>query len=200
MKSLFSLLLQQLVNMDSQESENISQFTTDNSTANPGDVVDASVVEGSQSWGADVEIEMKFQAVPFLNAPSQSRITKDRSIYFSVDTTVTSQIILEAFDAAEIDIDAITGIQRKASNRSWIVTFKSGAAKEAALETPFVVIAGLKVFLGDCENRLVLVKIHEAPAELPDTAVIGRLSHYGRVLSFRRDKIAQHIENGVRTA
>ena len=212
MKSLFSLLLQQLVNMDSQESENISQFTTDNSTANPGDVVDASVVEGSQSWGADVEIEIpevlknlenkgvKFQAVPFLNAPSQSRITKDRSIYFSVDTTVTSQIILEAFDAAEIDIDAITGIQRKASNRSWIVTFKSRAAKEAALETPFVVIAGLKVFLGDCENRLVLVKIHEAPAELPDTAVIGRLSHYGRVLSFRRDKIAQHIENGVRTA
>ena len=181
MKSLFSLLLQQLVNMDSQESENISQFTTDNSTANPGD--------GSQSWGADVEIEIpevlknlenkgvKFQAVPFLNAPSQSRITKDRSIYFSVDTTVTSQIILEAFDAAEIDIDAITGIQRKASNRSWIVTFKSRAAKEAALETPFVVIAGLKVFLGDCENRLVLVKIHEAPAELPDTAVIGRLSH-----------------------
>ena len=50
MKSLFSLLLQQLVNMDSQESENISQFTTDNSTANPGD--------GSQSWGADVEIEI----------------------------------------------------------------------------------------------------------------------------------------------
>lgn len=43
--------------MDSQESENISQFTTDNSTANPGDVVDASV-EGSQSWGADVEIEI----------------------------------------------------------------------------------------------------------------------------------------------
>lgn len=58
MKSLFSLLLQQLVNMDSQESENISQFTTDNSTANPGNVVDASVVEGSQSWGADVEIEI----------------------------------------------------------------------------------------------------------------------------------------------
>ncbi|PFX13439.1 hypothetical protein AWC38_SpisGene22472, partial [Stylophora pistillata] len=48
----------QLVNMDSQESENISQFTTDNSTANPGDVVDASVVEGSQSWDADVEIEI----------------------------------------------------------------------------------------------------------------------------------------------
>ena len=28
----------------------------------------------------------------------------------------------------------------------------------------------------------------------------GRLSHYGRVLSFRRDKIAQFINNSVRTA
>ena len=61
-------------------------------------------------------------------------------------------------------------------------------------------IAGLKVFLGDCENRLVLVKIYEAPAEMPDTALIGRLSHYGRVLSFRRGKIARHIENGIRIA
>ena len=50
------------------------------------------------------------------------------------------------------------------------------------------------MFLGDCENRLVLVKILEAPAELPDTALIGRLNHYGRVLSFRRDKIADTID------
>ncbi|PFX18104.1 Peptidase M20 domain-containing protein 2 [Stylophora pistillata] len=121
-KAMAMTAIDQLVNMDSQKSENISQFTTENSTANPGDVIDASAIEGgSPSWDADVEIEIPASPV-------------------------------------------------------------------------------LKVFLGDCENRLVLVKIHEAPAELPDTAVIGRLSHYGRVLSFRRDKIAQHIENGVRTA
>ena len=61
-------------------------------------------------------------------------------------------------------------------------------------------MSGLSVFLGDCENRLALVKIYAAPAELPDTVLIGRLSSYGKVLIFRRDKIAQHIENGVRTA
>ena len=33
--------------------------------------------------------------------------------------------------------------------------------------------------------------VYEAPAELPDTAVIGR---------FRRDKLADTIDNGVRTA
>lgn len=35
---------------------------------------------------------------------------------------------------------------------------------------------------------------------MPDTDVIGRVNHYGRVLSFRRDKIAKFIENGVGTA
>lgn len=35
---------------------------------------------------------------------------------------------------------------------------------------------------------------------MPDTVVIGRLSHYGRVLSFRRDfGAATHVHNGVHT-
>lgn len=99
----------------------------------------------------------------------------------------------------EIDIDTIIYIQTKTSNKSWIVSFTNRAAKEVALDVSHVEICGLKVFLGDCENRLVLVKIYEAPVELPDTAVISRLSHYGQVLSLRRDKIVQHIHNGVRT-
>ena len=58
---------------------------------------------------------------------------------------------------------------------------------------------GVTVFLSDCENCLVLVKIYEAPNELQETTLIGRLSHYCRVFSFRRDKIAQFIDSGVRT-
>ena len=63
-----------------------------------------------------------------------------------------------------------------------------------------VEINGQSVFLGDCENRLELVKIYEAPSELPNTTLIGRLSFYRKVLSFHRDKIADSIDNGVRTA
>ena len=127
-------------------------------------------------------------------------LVKNLSVYFSVDGTVTSENILQAFDDAGVDIDEITGIQRKTSNRTWVVSFASQLAKETALEVASIQVAGSTVFLGDCENRLVLVKIFEAPSELPDTAVIGCLSHYGRVLSFRRDKVFQVIENGVRTA
>ena len=91
-------------------------------------------------------------------------------------------------------------VQRKASNKSWVVTFDSAVTKEDALEVATIEVGGVPVFLGDCENRLVLVKMYEAPAELPDMALIGCLSYYGRVLSFRRDRIADSIDNGVRTA
>ena len=125
---------------------------------------------------------------------------KNQSIYFTVDTVITSQVILEAFDRSGIDIEEIVSVQRKASNNSWVVTFDSPVTKEAALEVASIEINGVTVFLGDCEHRLVLVKMYEAPEELPDTALIGRLLHYGRVLSFRRDLIAEGIHKGVRMA
>ena len=78
------------------------------------------------------------------------------------------------------------------------MSFDNQLSKEAALEVSSIEIGGTTVFLGHCENSLVLVKIFEAPAELPDTVVIGRMQHYGQVLSFRWDKIAQFIESGVR--
>ena len=144
---------------------------------------------------------MRFRSVPFwCGEKPQPKLVKNLSVYFSVDTVVTSQQILEALDAVGIDFDCITSIQWWASNRSWIVSFDSALAKETALKTASVEIGGTAVFLGNCENSLVLVKIYEAPNELPDTALIGRLSHYGRVLNFRQDKIAQFIDNGVRTA
>ena len=105
-----------------------------------------------------------------------------------------------AFDKAGIDIESITSIQRKASNNTWIVTFDSPVSKTAALNEQSVTISGCVVFLGDCENKVTIVKLYELPTELPDSVIIGRLSHYGRVFSFRRDQIAEGIFNGVRTA
>ena len=75
-----------------------------------------------------------------------------------------SQAVLEAFDAAGTDVDFITSIQRRSSNRTWVVSFNNQLAKETALEVASVEIGGSTVFLGDCENRLVLVKIYEAPS------------------------------------
>ena len=128
------------------------------------------------------------------------RIKKDCSVCFSVDTVVTSQDIVVGFDKSGIDIDSITSIQRKASNNTWIVTFDSPVSKTAALNEQSVAFSGCIVFLCDCENKVTIVKLYELPTKLPDSVIIGRLSHYGRVFSFRRDRIAERIYNGVRTA
>ena len=98
------------------------------------------------------------------------RIKKDCSVCFSVDTVVTSQDIVVGFDKAGIDIDTITSIQRKASNNTWIVTFDSPVTKTAALNEASVTIAGCVVFLGDCENKVTIVKLYELPTEMPDSA------------------------------
>ena len=129
---------------------------------------------------------VKFKSVSH-SKTARPMLVKSLSIYFSLDTAVTSQADLEAFENAGIDEDFSTSIQWHASNCTWVVAFENQLVKEMALEIALLEIAGTTGFLGDCENRLVLVKIYEAPAELPDTVVMGRLSHYGHVMSFWRD-------------
>lgn len=107
---------------------------------------------------------LRFKSTAVWSRTARPMLVKSLSIYFSVDTVVTSQEILEAFDAASIDVDFITSIQRRSSNRTWVVSFNNQLAKETALEVASVEIGGSTVFLGDCENRLVLVKIYEAPS------------------------------------
>jgi len=129
-----------------------------------------------------------------------AKLRKELSVSFTVDTVVSTQAILFGFDAAGIDIDSVLLVQRRASNNTWVVAFKSPEAKNAALGVNSVSIACCTVFLGDCENRLQIVKIYEAPQEMLDMVIIGRLSRYGKVFSFRRDKVADCIYNGIRTA
>lgn len=200
--------------MTSEETTDISQFT---SSGEVGEKEGATEEGATGTWADEspdpsvgvpipdalsnlINHGTRFKCVSYWSQTTRPRLVKSLSVYFSVDTVVTSQAILEAFDTAGIEINFISSIQWRASNRTWVVSFDNQLAKESALEVSSIEIGGTTVFLRDCENRLVLVKIFEAPAELPDTVVIGRLNHYGHVISFRRDKIAQFIESGVRTA
>ena len=62
------------------------------------------------------------------------------------------------------------------------------------------VIAGHRVYIAGCDRKIPLVKVYNAPNEMPDSVIIGRLSVYCSVLSFRRDLLTDSIFNGVRTA
>ena len=114
---------------------------------------------------------------------------------------MSSSDIVEAIAKAGVEAKHIHSIQYRGSSRSWCVSFSDQLSKEHILEKGVIHFGSVPVFIGDADFRVVIVKIYEAPPELPDTVLIGRLSHYGRVLSFRRDRgLATGILNGVRTA
>ena len=114
-------------------------------------------------------------------------VRKSFSVYFSLGTSVPTNANIEAFDAAGVDYEDILSIQRRLSSNTWVVAFRTAITKEQVLSAWNFVIAGHRVFIADCDRKISLVKVYNAPYEMPDSVIIGRLSVYGSVLSFRRD-------------
>ena len=122
------------------------------------------------------------------------------SVTFSVDDEIAGSDVVEAFSKIGVTVEHIFSLQFRSSNRSWCVTFMDELTKEKVLHKGVIKIGGVPVFVGDAAFKTVIVKVYKAAPEMPDTVLIGRLSHYGRVLSFRRDRsIGTGILNGVRT-
>ena len=103
------------------------------------------------------------------------------SVTFNIDEDITGEDILDGFDHAGFDTDKIVAIQRRISNRSWVVSFSEQREKDRVISKGRLEIKGTIVFVGDADSRTEIVKIFEAPEEMPDTVVIGRLSCFGRV-------------------
>ena len=117
-------------------------------------------------------------------------LKKPFSVYFSLDTPCTHYDVVEGLLGLGIDYDDILSIQRRLASNSWVIAFRTAEAKNIALSAWYVSIVGMRVLLADCDNRIVLVKIHNTPNEMPDSVIIGRLTAYGTVFSFRRDLAA----------
>ena len=128
------------------------------------------------------------------------RVRKSFSVYFTLDTHVPVQQIIMALDQRGIDYDDIVSIQRRLGTNTFVISFRTADAKAHILSVWDINVAGHRAFVADCDNRISLVKIYNAPNEMPDSVIIGRLSSYGSVLSFRRDHATDSIYNGVRTA
>ena len=130
-----------------------------------------------------------------------ARLKKYLSVTFTIEEQVTSEDILDGFESAGFDVTKVASIQRRISNRSWVVSFTEQEEKDRVLSKGRVKINSTMVFMGDADTRTEIVKIFETLDEMPDTVVIGRLSCFGRILSFRRDVAkATSVLNGVRTA
>ena len=131
-----------------------------------------------------------------------NKLNRDLSVTFSGDGNFTSADIMDALEDRDFDVCAVVrSVQRKVSNNSWVVTFVDKDVKENLIRNPVLRIKNSYVFVTDADAETVFVKIYEACDEMPDTVIIGRLAHYGRILSFRRDvgQVTGKL-NGIRTA
>ena len=126
-----------------------------------------------------------------------AKLKKYLSVTFAIDEDITGEDILDGFEHAGFNTEKIVATQRRISNRSWVVRFSEQGEKDRVISKGRVTIKGTVVFLGDADTRTDIVKIFEAPDEMPDTVIIGRLSCYGWVLAFRRDVAPA---TGVQTA
>lgn len=82
----------------------------------------------------------------------------------------------------------------------WVVSLLDHDVKDQLLGRHSFIVNGHQVFVSDCQNRIFIVKIFDAPDEMPDSVLNGRLSVYGKVFSFRHDRCLAHITNGICTA
>ena len=98
--------------------------------------------------------------------------------------TLQGRIFSIASNGQRFDTDKVVSIQRKISNRSWVVSFSEQAEKDHVISKGQVTIKGIMVFLGNADTHMEIVKIFEAPDEMPDPFFVGRLSCFGCVLSF----------------
>ena len=124
------------------------------------------------------------KARPLEVRDSHALLRKSLSVTLCVGKPCMSSDIATGFDNAGIRVEKIVSIQRNLSNNTWTVAFIVEDAKASALAVPSISVAGCQVFVADSEHSTVVVKLYEIPFEMPDSAVIGMLSHYGRVLLF----------------
>ena len=128
------------------------------------------------------------------------RVRKSYSVYFTLDTQVPVNKIFEALDGKGIEFEHILSVQRRLGSNTYVVSFSTAEAKSLIFSSWDIEVCGYRAFVADCDHKISIVKIYNAPNEMPDSVLIGRLSVYGTVLSFRRDLVNDTVFNGIRTA
>ena len=96
----------------------------------------------------------------------------------------STEDILKGMEEVGIITASISTIQRRASTKTWVITFHSEEMKELSLGIEGFSFWGCAVHLPAVAANYIIVKVYEAPPEMPDTAVIGHLSAYGGVNTF----------------
>ena len=112
-----------------------------------------------------------------------------------------ANVFIDALNSAKVDPQSISCIQRQ-TNGEVVLTFRSAEHRESFLRLNTLEIQGKPFAVQDIDRPLTYVQIFDAPYEMPDSAIIHRLSEYCDVLHHRRGyfKLSgfENVQDGVR--
>ena len=135
----------------------------------------------------------------------EHNVTPDRpcTAFFKSESFIPAKEIFEALKTEGFTSDHVRCLQRKPTGEIYI-TFKTQETRDAFLKTTKIASprAPNKFFVPqDSERPLTYLTIYDAPYELPDEAIIHRLSPYCEVMWHRRGKhsgATSAVFNGLR--
>ena len=93
-------------------------------------------------------------------------------MYFTLDIQVPTNKIFEALDGKGIDYDHILSVQSRLGSNTYVVCFSTAEAKNQILSSWDIEVCGYRAFVADCDHKISIVKIYNAPNEMPDSVIM----------------------------
>ena len=186
---------------------NISSHDADVCVPSHEDVV--AVVGGAENPVSPV-VKPSFSAV--LSEKNVSNVTvpvqdenalpnRPLTAFFTPQVRLPAADVFRAFRESNVNSSDVSCLQRT-SNGQVVITFRRAECKEQFLRRSVLNVSGTPYALQDVDRPLTYLQIFDAPHELPDPAIIQRLSRYCDVIHHRRGFFTEpgweHVHNGVR--
>ena len=168
-------------------------LSSDNPVANPASYAEATRPAQPVE---DVNVEV---SVPF---PTDNEVPeRPCTVFVNPRARLPANVFIDALNNAQVDPRSISCIQRQ-TNGEVVLTFRSVEHRESFLRLNTLEIQGQPFALQDIDRPLTYVQIFDAPYEMPDSAIIHRLSKYCDVLHHRRGYFKlpgfESVQDGVR--
>ena len=133
--------------------------------------------------------------------PENSIPERPLTAFFRPRSFLPAQDVFSALSEAGIDGSNISCIQRQSSG-DILLTFRQQRFKDEFLKKSFLNVRGSPFALQDVDRPLTYLQVFDAPHEMPDTAIISRLSKFCDVVSHRRGMFRfegwENVQDGVR--
>ena len=110
---------------------------------------------------------------PFVYVPVEENELPSRplTVFFNPRSSVPAAEVFTALQAANVDSNSVSCIQRQSSGEI-VLTFRNARAKDQFLTHNVLEIRGRPFALEDVDRPLTYVQIFDAPHEMPDETII----------------------------